>query len=126
MKYISLILMMLFFITSCEYSYDYSYQVTNNSDDQISVYVKTFRLDSTFIIKKDSTKVLFTSNHGIEGSKGPYFEDVKIELDEFSVTKKDNSISTKDYLKNDAWTFTIEPYFIGLYSAIVTNDEFNN
>lgn len=125
MKHFSFIIGLAFLMTSCEYSYDYSYKVTNKSDSEISVYIKTFRIDTTFLILKDSAKVLVTSNHGIEGSHGPYFEDVKIDLDKFTVTKNDNLKSNRDYLKDDAWTFTKEPYHIGLYSATVTNDEFN-
>lgn len=125
MKLFSFIIGLVFLMTSCEYSYEYSYKVTNKSDSEIYVNIKTFRIDTTFFILKDSSKVLVTSNHGNEGSHGPYFENVKIDLDKFIVTKNDNVKSNRDYLMNDAWTFTKEPSFKGLYSAIVTNDEFN-
>lgn len=113
------ILGLLLIMSGCDYAYDYSYTVTNKSDGQIKVYVKTLRIDSTFLILKDSTKVLFIDDHGIEGSKGPYFDDVTVDLDDFKVTKNDTLISTRDYLKNDAWTFKD-----GDYSTTVTNDEF--
>lgn len=113
------ILGLLLILSGCEYAYDYSYTVTNKSDGQIKVYVKTFRIDSTFIVLKDSTKILFVDNHGIEGSKGPYFDDVTVDLNDFKVTKNDTLISKRDYLKNDTWTFKE-----GDYSTTVTNDEF--
>jgi hypothetical protein len=113
------ILGLLLIMSGCEYAYDYSYTVTNKSDGQIKVYVKTFRIDSTFSIAKDSTKKLFIDDHGIEGSKGPYFDNVTVDLDNFKVTKNDTIMSTRDYLKNDAWTFKN-----GDYSTTVTNDEF--
>lgn len=113
------ILGLLLIITGCDYVYDYSYTVTNKSDTQIKVYVKTFRIDSTFLILKDSTKVLLIDDHGIEGSKGPYFDDVTVDLDDFKVIKNDTLISTRNYLKNDAWT-----YKDGDYSTTVKDDEF--
>jgi hypothetical protein len=106
-------------MSGCDYAYDYSYTVTNKSDSQINVYVKTISIDSTFSIAKDSTKKLFIGHHGAEGSKGPYFDNVTVDLDSFKVTKNDTIMSTRDYLKNDAWTFTN-----GDYSTTVTNDEF--
>jgi len=106
-------------MTGCEYTYDYSYTVSNKTDTQIKVYVKTFRVDSTFTILKDSTKMLFVDDHGIEGSKGQYFENVTVDLDNFTVIKNDTLTSKRDYLKNESWTFNK-----GFYSTIVTNDEF--
>lgn len=119
MKTYLFILGFLLIMWGCEYGYDYSYTVTNKSDGQIKVYVKTFRIDSTFSIPKDSTKKLFIANHGIEGSKGPYFENVTVDLDSFMVIRNDTSMSTRNYLKNDSWNFTK-----GDYSTTVTNDEF--
>jgi hypothetical protein len=112
-------------MTSCEYSYNYSYKVTNTSGTSINVRVKTFRVDSTFIIVNDSTKVLFTTTHGIEGPHGPYYKDVKFDLDSLIVKNQNDKISTKDYLLNETWTFTEDTYHEGLYSAFVTSDEFN-
>lgn len=112
-------LILVFILTSCEYSYDYSYVVTNKTDAEIKVHVKTFRIDSVFVILMDSSKLLFIDDHGIEGSKGPYFDDVINDLDKFEVTKNDTLKSKRDYLKNDMWTFEK-----GRYSTIVTNNEF--
>jgi len=119
MRTILFMLGFLLIMSGCEYAYDYSYTVTNKSDGQIKVYVKTFRIDSTFLIPKDSTKKLFIVDHGIEGSKGPYFDNVIVDLDSFMVNKNDTLKSTRDYLKNDAWTFNK-----GNYSTTVTNEEF--
>jgi hypothetical protein len=113
------ILGLLLIMSGCEYAYNYSYTVTNKSDGNIKVYVKTFRIDSTFSIPKDSTKELFINEHGIEGSKGPYFSNVTDDLKSFKVIKNDTLKSTRDYLKNDTWTFKK-----GDYSTTVTNDEF--
>jgi len=106
-------------MTSCEYGYDYTYTLTNKTDSQIKVYVKTFRIDSIYTIAKDSTEILFITDHGIEGSKGPYFANVTEDLDKFTVTINETSVSKRDYLKNESWTFTK-----GDYSTIVTNNEF--
>jgi hypothetical protein len=113
------ILGLLLIMSGCEYAYNYSYTVTNKSDGNIKVYVKTFRIDSTFSIPKDSTKKLFIDEHGIEGSKGPYFSNVTDDLKSFKVIKNDTLMSTRDYLKNDTWTFKK-----GDYSTTVINDEF--
>lgn len=102
MKLFSFIIGLVLLMTSCEYSYDYSYKLTNKSDSEISVNIKTFRIDTTFFILKDSSKVLVTSNHGIEGSHGPYFKNDKFDLDKFIVTKNDYVKSNRDYLMNDA------------------------
>ena len=110
---------LLLLLTSCDYEWPYSYIVTNSTDTTIKVYVKTFDIDSIFIIKKDSIKTLFHLNHGIEGSKGPYFRDVNKDLNKFEIIKNDTIKSKRNYLKNDAWTFND-----GRYSTTVTNDEF--
>ena len=121
MKITPLFLGFVLLFTSCEYGYDYSYRVTNMTDTLINVYAKTFLIDSTFIIPKDSTKVLLVTNHGIEGSRGPYFSDVNVDLDIFIIKKNDIITSKRDYLKNDAWSFNDND---GVYSTIVTNEEF--
>lgn len=108
-------------MTSCEHSYDYSYVVTNKAENTIKVHVITFRIDSVFVIQKDSSQLLFTKDHGIEGPKGPYSDDVSNDLEKFEITIKDSIQSKRDYLKNDAWTFNSEN---GKYSTIVTESEF--
>lgn len=119
MKKLIAILGMIVAMSGCEYSYDYSYTVTNKTDAQIKVYIKTFRIDTTFLILKDSTKTLFVDDHGIEGSKGPYYDNVTVDLNKFTVTKNDTIISTRNYLKNESWAFGN-----GDYSTIVTDVEF--
>lgn len=113
------ILGLLLIISGCESVYYYSYTVTNKSDGQLNVYVKTSRIDSTFFIPQDSTKTLFIAHHGVENGMGPYFNDVTVDLDDFRVTKNDTLISTRDYLKNNTWTFKN-----GNYSTTFTEDEF--
>lgn len=109
---------LLLILTGCDYVYDYSYRVTNKSDGQIKVYVKTLKINSTFLIQKDSTKLLFIQQHRI-GSNGPHFRDVYDDFEVFTVTKNDTLESSRNYLENDAWTFEK-----GDYSIIVTDDEF--
>jgi hypothetical protein len=110
---------LMLLMVSCDYLYDYSYTVTNKTDAQISVYVETFEIDSTFIISKDSTKILFITSHGIEGAKGPYFDNVDVDLKSFTITKNDTLKSKRDYLDNASWTFSN-----GNYYTDVSNDEF--
>ncbi len=71
-KIIILILLSVGLLSSCEYAYTYSYSVTNSSDTTVDVKIKTVRIDSVFKLTKDDTKILFMTEHGIEGSKGPY------------------------------------------------------
>jgi hypothetical protein len=125
MKNIIAIFGLFLCLTSCEYAYDYSYKLTNMADTKLDVHVKTFQIDTVFSISKDSTKVLFVKEHGIEGPHGPYFKDVKFDLKEFTVIRNGTQKSTTDYLRNDAWTFSKEPYHQGLYSTIITTDDFN-
>jgi hypothetical protein len=106
-------------LTSCDYAYDYTYEVTNDTDSEVKIKVQTFRIDSTYSISANETQILFVTDHGLEGSKGPYFEDVAEELDEFIVTKNDTLISTKDYLDNSSWN-----YDDGLYHTTIENNEF--
>lgn len=105
--------------SSCEYSYDYSYTITNKSDDTIKVTIKTNEMDSTIKIGLDESKVLFVTDHGVEGSEGPYFRDVLMDLDVCLVQKADTLKSKHDYLENDSWSF-----HQGDYSAIVNNKDF--
>lgn len=116
---IFVLVVLLMIISGCEYTYDYTYTVTNKSDGNIKVSVKTFHIDSTYTIPVDSTKILFTTDHGIEGSTGPYFSNVTDDLDSFMVKKNDTINSTRNYLVNEAWVFND-----GDYSTTVTNEEF--
>ncbi len=113
-----LILLSVGLLTSCEYAYTYSYSVTNLSDSTINIKVKTFRVDSVFKVTKDETKILFMTEHGIEGPKGPYPRDVNKDLEIVIVTKGQLQ-SNRDYLKNNNWSFEK-----GVYSTIITNAEF--
>jgi len=113
-----LILLSFGLLTSCEYAYTYSYSVTNSCDTIVDVRIKTFRIDSVFKLTKDETKILYMTDHGIEGAKGPYPRDVNKDLNIFTVTKGQVR-SNRDYLKNNNWAFEK-----GVYSTIITNTEF--
>ena len=121
-KYYRIGFMALLFLigaTSCEYSYSYSYIVTNKCDAPINVNIKTFKEDSVYEIGVNESKVLYVTEHGIEGSKGPYFRDVVMDLDVFLVEKNDTLKSNKDFLENDRWSFNK-----GNYSTTIINDDF--
>jgi hypothetical protein len=109
----------IFSLSSCEYVYDYTYQVKNETDSEISIEVKAHMIDSIYTIGVNETKILIITDHGVEGSKGPYFEDVSSDLQSFVVTKDDTIASSKNYLANSAWNFNE-----GLYSTIINKDEF--
>jgi len=106
-------------LTSCDYAYDYTYKVTNDTDSEVKIKVQTFQIDSTYSISANVTQILFVTDHGLEGSKGPYFEDVAEEINEFVVTKNDTLVSTKDYLENSSWD-----YDDGLYHTTIEDIEF--
>lgn len=114
-----LLILTIFSLSACEYAYDYTYQVKNETDSELKIELKTFRIDSIYTIAVNETKVLFITDHGIEGSKGPYFDDVSVDLDKFIVTKNDTLVSSKNYLDNSSWNFEN-----GLYSTTINNDEF--
>lgn len=61
---------------------------------------------------------MYATDHGVEGSKGPYFEDVKDDLDVFTVTKG-QLVSKRNYLSNDSWTFDK-----GDYRTTIMNSDF--
>lgn len=114
-----ILILSVWFLASCDYAYDYTYKVTNDTDSEVKIKVQTFRIDSTYSISANESQILFVTDHGLEGSKGPYFEDVAEELDEFIVIKNDTIISTKDYLDNSSWN-----YDDGLYHAMIEDKEF--
>jgi hypothetical protein len=118
MKYKLCLLLFTCTFMSCEYVYNYKYIVTNATDKPIEVSVKTYLKDSTFVILKDSVKIVISKGHGIEGSRGPYFQDVKEDLYLFTVTK-DKLLSKKDFLKNSSWRFEK-----GDYSTQISNEDF--
>lgn len=115
----TLLFLSIISLNSCDYSYHYSYQVKNDTDSELKIELKTFQIDSTYTIAMNESKVLLITDHGIEGPKGPYFEDVSFDLDKFIVTKDDTLISSKNYLDNSSWNFDN-----GLYSSTINDDEF--
>lgn len=113
------VLIAIFSLSSCDYLYDYTYQVKNETDSQLSIELKSHMIDSVYMIGANETKILFITDHGVEGSKGPYFKDVSFDLKRFVVTKDDTLVSSKNYLVNSSWN-----YDNGLYSTTVNNEEF--
>ena len=106
-------------LSSCDSLYDYTYQVKNETDSEVKIELKTFHIDSIYTIGVNETKVLFITDHGVEGSKGPYFDNVSVDLKKIIVTKNDTVVSSKNYLDNSSWFFDN-----GLYYNIINNDEF--
>lgn len=117
-KKLVLPLFLFLFFTSCENSYNYSYTITNSTDTIISIHIKTYKIDSTYTLAKDIKKTIYITDHGVEGSKGPYFKDVNQDLTIFLVTRGQLN-AKKNYLNNDSWTFKN-----GDYSTTVINSDF--
>lgn len=109
----------LFAFFSCDHTYKYTYEVTNESDSEVRIDLESSRFDSSYLVSTNETIILFVTEHGVEASNGPYFKDVAYDLDEFIVTKDRTLISKKDYLDNSSWI-----YSDGWYRATVTNEEF--
>lgn len=103
------LLLILVLISSCDFNYKYSYTVTNSTDTIISIHIKTYELDSIYTLPKDINKIIYVTDHGEEGSGGPFFEDVNHDLNTFKVSKGLLS-SKKNYLSNDSWTFNKGDY----------------
>ncbi len=106
-------------LSSCHYKYDYAYQVTNNTDSEVKIELKSRYIDSSYIVSAGETKILFVTTHGYEGPKGPYYVRVLFDLYEFKLSKDTFLISTKDYLDSSSWKFNE-----GLYSTEIYNSEF--
>lgn len=112
------LLISLGLLTSCEYTYHYSYTVTNSTDTTISIHIKTYKADSVYTLPKDIKKTIYMTDHGIEGSKGPYFKDVNKDLNIFMVMKGQLN-SRRNYLTNESWTFDK-----GNYRTTIINSDF--
>jgi hypothetical protein len=119
-------LFVLFYFTSCDPVYEYTYEVTNSANAEISIYLKRNHYSTledkveVFFIGRNETKIVLTSTHGVEPPDGPFFDDVTHDLDSFEVVKNTTEISNRDYLDNSSWS-----YENGQYSTTVTNDEFD-
>jgi hypothetical protein len=104
--------------TGCKTSYDYTYSAINQTDTVITIVVVTPTTNETHTLTAGEKKILYTGNHGLEKKGGPYNQDVKKEIKEFIVMKGVKR-STRDYLTNDAWTFSD-----GHYETAVGKGEF--
>lgn len=112
-------LIFLSLISCVDYSYNYTYKVTNLSGSGIKIDLKTTEgIDSTYSIDNNEIRILFITNHGLEGPDGPHFTDVSTDLEELIITKNE-IVSKKNYLDNLSWEFSD-----GTYHSIVTNEEF--
>jgi hypothetical protein len=117
-KKIFFIFLVLLF-NSCEYAYVYTYEITNETDSNIIVEIETIDNDhSRQIIEQKETKIILTTEHGIEKSTGPYFRDVSKDFKKCIISKND-TLSAKNYMDNSSWN-----YVKGQYKAIIRNDEF--
>ncbi len=117
--YLLMFTMVVSFSSCVDYGYDYSYRVSNQTNSEIKIEVKTVEIDSIYSVSSNETKILFVTDHGLEGPKGPYFADVASDLETFVVIKNDTLISTKNYLDNASWN-----YNDGVYSTTVEENEF--
>lgn len=107
-------------LSSCDCTYDYAYEVENQTNGEIKVYYGG-AVDSTSVaIQSNGSEVLFITDHGTEACKdGPFYADVVEDLQFIEVVKEDSLNSTKNYLFNGSWT-----YINGTYTARVTEEEF--
>jgi hypothetical protein len=110
-------------MVSCEQGYSYSYNLFNNTDTIISVYLKTRFKDSSFTILPKETKEIFTTFHGFEGFGGPFYSAVKNDLNNLLV-KRGIKFSSKNYRETNLWKFEKKNDFKAVYKAVVTNAEF--
>jgi hypothetical protein len=107
------------FATSCEYTYPYSYSITNSCDTTIVIHIKTYRIDSIYYLTTNTKRKLYITTHRVEGARGPYSGgSVNNDLSLFIVAKKGVS-SKRDFLKNENWS-----YSNGNYYTTITNAEF--
>lgn len=113
----------IFLAGSCEKGYSYNYILSNNTDTIISVYFKTFSLDTTLEVQPKEIKQIYSTFHGVEGSGGPFPGDVKFDFDTI-IIKKGKRKSMKDYSKNIEWKFTKKDDFKAEYKAVVTDADF--
>lgn len=114
---------MLSAFSSCEHGYSYNYILTNKTDTTISVYIKTFYEDTTFIFLPEETREIYSTFHGMEGNGGPFLSEVKLDLDSI-IVKKGKKKSLKDYRKTKAWEFIKNDKYRAEYKSVVTNSDF--
>ncbi len=118
-KVIPILIVIIFLLSSCDAVYYYTYQVTNKTNSEIEIELKTFHIDTIYTIGKNVTKILFETDHGVESIKGPYYRDVSYDLKIINIIKNDTIISSKNYLDSASWSFND-----GIYSAIIEPNEF--
>lgn len=105
-------------LVSCEVVQNYTYRVTNSADDEISVHVVGFGVDTLMTIPVNETRTVFVKTHYstiTEKTK----HNVALDLEHFTV-EKGGLRSRRDYLRNDSWQYDRE----GVYTAVVTDSDF--
>ena len=119
MKWFVLIGILLLF-TACDCAYDYSYEITNETDGKLTVSWTHNTDQQTKTIVTRTSDILFITDHGLESCrKGPFFQEVNIDLDTISIWKDDTLLSNQDYRQDQHWS-----YEDGHYKAVVINSEF--
>ncbi len=119
-------ILILTVLSSCEYGNTYYYKVTNNTDTAIFVHCKSvdtlqqYRIDTNFIIPRDSSKIIFTIDHGIQGSAQNYLWNVSKDNIKLSITRK-GALSHRDYAKSSSWAFCEDS---AMYLAVIYNSDF--
>lgn len=110
----------LVLLQSCDYFYDYTYQISNRSDQTVTIQLTASRFDSSYVLQPNETRTLFITHHGIEGSKGPYYSDVSSDITNLIIKQGDTTSSKRDYTLNASWN-----YEEGLYHTVIHPHEFN-
>jgi len=105
--------------SSCEYFYDYTFEVRNTSSDTIAVTVRQMGGSETILIRGEESVIVHTEQGGPEGCCKPSDKDMLRVFDGFEVRRSDAEVSKRDYLSSDAWFFND-----GVYRAYVTDAEF--
>ena len=117
-KWVILIISMILY--SCECAYDYSYEIENQTDGVIQVNWTHNTVSQSKSIEPGSSEIFLITGHGIEPCRtGPFFQDVKIDLQKIEIINSENLKSKLNYQENDLWE-----YSGGHFKAFITNDEF--
>ena len=96
MKWLVVIGVLVF--ASCECVYDYSYEIKNETDGKLTIALTNNTAQYNESIGIGTSDTLFVTDHGIEQCrKGPFYQEVSIDIETISVWKDDTLLSTRDY-----------------------------
>lgn len=112
-------LALLLGITGCDPVFEYSYEVTNHSHDEIRVTWRHEGRDSAVTVAPNQSLLMYQTDHGIETGDGPHFESLRKTFDTLYITRLDGSPTKRNYLEDSLWEFNN-----GLYRAEVSNEDF--